>query len=126
MREHERIHTRNLLIAFIAYAALVILCITLLKNIDSLPPRLIIALLPMLPLLFGLRSFVINLGKMDELQQKIQLQAIGFAAGATAMLTMTYGFLEIAGLPQISKFWVFPLLCFLWGGASFVLTRKYQ
>lgn len=126
MRNHERIYARNLIFVFAVYAALLILCITLLRNVESTPLRIVISLLPMLPLLYGFRSFMLNLSQMDELQQKIQLQAIGFAAGATAIITMTYGFLEIAGLPQISKFWVFPLLCFLWGGASFVLTRKYQ
>jgi hypothetical protein len=114
------------LLAVGVYALLVFFSVELLKRMDEAPWRFLIAGLPMLPLIFAFRSFLRYLSTMDELQHRIQLQAIGFAAGAAGMLTLTYGFLENAGLPRLSMIWVFPLLCLLWGGASLLLTRRYQ
>ena len=62
---------------------------------------------------------------MDELQRRIQLNASGFAAGATAIIALTYGFLENAGFPLISWIWIFPIMVGLWGLALPVASRKY-
>jgi hypothetical protein len=126
MNQPDREFTRNFFLAMGVYVILVVLSAWLLKQTTDPLWRFVVAILPMLPLIFGLRSFIRYLGRIDELQQRIQLQAIGFAAGATAMLTLTYGFLENAGLPRLSMIFVFPLLCFLWGGASWYFTRRYQ
>jgi hypothetical protein len=126
MNRHTQAYIRNSLIVAVIYILLVFASIQLLKQISNPSWRYLIAGLPLLPMIFAFRSFLHQLANMDELQQRIQLQAIGFAAGATAMLTMTYGLLENAGLPQLSMIYVFPLICLLWSGASFVLTRRYQ
>jgi hypothetical protein len=126
VNRHAQKYTRNVLLAFAGYAVLVIVSVWWLGQNPDGALRFLIAVLPMLPLIFGLRSFLRYLSTLDELQNRIQLQAIGFAAGATGMITLTYGFLENAGLPRLSMLWVFPLLCFLWGGASWLFTRRYQ
>lgn len=126
MSEAARRYTRSFLLAVAIYMVLVFVSIEVLERLPETPWRIIIAVLPMFPLIFGTRAFMRYLLTMDELQQRIQLQAVAFAAGATGMLTLTYGFLENAGLPRLSMLWVFPLLCFLWGGASWILTRRYQ
>ncbi|MEA1674025.1 hypothetical protein [Nitrospirillum sp. BR 11163] len=43
----------------------------------------------------------------------MQLVAIGFAFAGTALLTFTYGFLEVAGFPRLSMFMVWPLMVLL-------------
>jgi hypothetical protein len=126
VNRQEKMYVRNSFVTAVAYVVLVFVSIELLKRMPDTPWQLLIAALPMLPLIFGLRSFLNHLSSMDELQQRIQLQAIGFAAGATGMLTLTYGLLENAGLPRLSMIWVFPLLCLLWSGASILLARRYQ
>ena len=126
MNRHTRIYTRNFLLAFVVYAILIFVSAALLKRNPEASWRFFVAILPMLPLIFAFRAFLHYLSNIDELQQRIQLQALGFAAGATGMVTLTYGLLENAGLPRLSMTWVFPLLCLLWGGASWLLTRRYQ
>ena len=126
MDRNSRIYARSFVLTFASYVVLVFISNELLKRMSDEPWRYLIAILPVLPLIFTVRAFTRYLDNLDELQQRIQLQALGFAAGATAMLTLTYGFLENAGLPPLSMLWVFPLLCVLWGGASIVLTRRYQ
>ena len=126
MDRHERAYTRNFLTAMAGYAPVLVLSIWLLGQVGDTPWRFAIAILPVLPLIFAFRAYLRFLATMDELQQRIQLQAVGFAAGATAMITFTYGLLENAGLPRLSWVWVFPIICALWGGASWFLTRRYQ
>jgi hypothetical protein len=63
---------------------------------------------------------------MDELQRRIHLNAVGFGFGATAIITFTYGFLELVGFPAISYIWVLPLMTALWGVGAVVATRRYS
>jgi hypothetical protein len=55
---------------------------------------------------------------MDELQLRMQLEALAFGFAAAAMATFTYGFLQNAGLPEVSWVWVWPVMgvCWLVGG----------
>jgi len=86
----------------------------------------VVAALPVLPTCLALLVFVRYLGRMDELQRRIQLDAIAFAAGATAILTFTWGLLENAGFPHLSLIWVLPLLVALWGLATAVASWRYR
>ncbi len=111
---------------FIAYPILLVGSITLLKQFPDAAWRPLAAIAPVIPVLFALRAFLRHLNQLDELQRRIQLNAIAFAAGATAIITLTYGFLENAGFPRISWIWVFPIMVGLWGIAGAVARRKYQ
>jgi hypothetical protein len=90
------------------------------------PARIIVALAPVIPIIFMILSFLKYLNGIDELQQRIQLLAIGFAAGATSLLTFSYGFLENVGFPPISLLWVFPVMILLWGLGLAFIARRYQ
>lgn len=110
----------------IAYVILIILSRLVLDSLGSSPWRYLIALLPVIPVIFLVIAFLRYLSGIDELQQRIQLQAIGFAAGTTSLLTFAYGFLELMGFPRFSTFLTFPLMVILWGlGLSYV-TRNYR
>jgi hypothetical protein len=90
------------------------------------PARIIVALAPIIPVIFMIVAFLRYLNGIDELQQRIQLLAIGFAAGTTSLLAFSYGFLENVGFPPISLMWVFPVMVGLWGIGLFFISRKYQ
>jgi hypothetical protein len=90
------------------------------------PARALIAVAPVVPTIFALFAFVRFLGRMDELQRRIQLEALGFGFGATAILTFAYGFLENAGLPRLSYIWVLPAMVALWGIGGAVAARRYR
>jgi hypothetical protein len=85
-----------------------------------------ISLAPVIPVIFVLHAIVGLLLNSDELQQRIQLLAIGFAAGVTGFLTFSYGFLEGIGFPKISFVWVLPMLVVFWGFGLAYFSRKYQ
>ena len=90
------------------------------------PARIIVALAPVIPVIFVIVAFLRYLNRIDELQQKIQLLAIGFAAGTTSLLTFSYGFLEGVGFPPISLLWVFPIMILLWGLGLLIISRRFQ
>jgi hypothetical protein len=89
--------------------------------------RVPVALLPMIAG-FGLIAGVLRRWRtMDELEQRIQSEALAFSVGLTAMLTFSYGFLELhAGAPQLSYFWVWPILAAGWVIGRFIVRRRYQ
>jgi len=126
MEQASKRYAREFTITMISYTVVIILSRLTLNNIGDSPWRFPIALLPVIPVIFLIVVFMRYLAAIDELQQKIQLQAIGFAAGTTALLTFAYGFLELVGFPQFSTFLVFPMMIMLWGLGLSYFSRRYQ
>jgi len=113
--------------AMVAYCIVLIASLTVLEHAQlPTPARALVAVAPVVPTIFALLAFVRFLGRMDELQRRIQLEALGFAFGATGILTFAYGFLENAGLPHLSYIWVLPVMVALWGVGAAVAARRYS
>lgn len=112
--------------AMLAYMVVLVLSILIIHRIPDSPWRVLVALAPVVPAFFGLLAFVRFLGRADELQRQIQLEAIAFGAGATALSTFAYGFLENVGFPHLSFIYVLPLLCIFWGIGAAIAARKYR
>jgi peptidoglycan/LPS O-acetylase OafA/YrhL len=85
-----------------------------------------LAIAPILPCLLFVRALLRFYGRCDELQMRIHLQALAFAFGCTAILTLTYGFLQNVGFPNINFVWVWPLMGSLWAIGAAVAQRKYR
>lgn len=64
---------------------------------------------------------------LDELQQRVQLEALAAAFLIVGVGTAVYGFLESAGLPRFDwGTWLWPLMVFVWGAAQIVARRRYR
>jgi hypothetical protein len=113
-------------VAMLAYVVVLIVSLPLLNALGQSPWRIPVALAPVVPALFGLFAFLRFLGQMDELQRRIQLDAIAFGFGMTAVLTFAYGFLENAGFPHVSWIWILPLMLFLWGIGNALAAARYR
>jgi hypothetical protein len=84
-----------------------------------------LVLLPVVPAGIVVWLVVRALSRLDEVQKRMQMQAIGFALASTALLTFGYGFLEGAGLPHLNWTWVLPLITSLWGlGLAGLLAKQ--
>ena len=126
--ERTRHYRRQMLIWAIAYCAVTYASVHTLKNagIEHLGLRTLIALLPMLPIArvgFIILRFIRSL---DELQQKIQFEAVVFSAVTTGLLTGAYGFMEGVGYPELDTVWIMPMLTVLWVGGQILARRRYQ
>ncbi len=90
------------------------------------PWRFPLALTPMVPATFALWAFVRHLRRLDELQRRIQFEALSIAFGGTALLTFSYGFVENVGFPHLNWFFVWPLMAVLWGIGQALARRRYR
>ncbi len=66
-----------------------------------------------------------NLMKMDEMQLRQQLEAIAIGFALTGLLTFNYGFLEGAGFPRLTMFWVWPVMCVSWVLGQIAVKLRY-
>jgi len=87
--------------------------------------RYAIALLPVVPGSLIVLAAVRFHRRIDELQQRIALEAIAFAFAGTAVITFTYGFVqEAVDLPRISWLWVWGVMGALWLVCDFIVRRR--
>lgn len=104
----------QILSSMAVYTIFVILSVHWLHRNPPAPWKYLIAVAPMLPALVVPVAVVRFFREIDELQRKIQLEALAGAFTATAVLTLTYGFLENAGLPDLNWVWVWPVMGSCW------------
>ena len=116
----------NFGLSMLAYLMVLVGSITVVQANPEASWRYYVAALPAIPAALGLVIFVRGLMRLDEIQIKIQLFALGLAAGATALVTFGYGFLESAGLPHMSPAYVLPLLALFWGLGTACFTWWYR
>ncbi len=67
-----------------------------------------------------------GLHRMDELQRRIQFDAIAIAFLGTALITFGWGFGEVAGLPPLRAFAVWPIMGSLWFISVIFASQKYR
>lgn len=116
----------RMLVVSLVYIALVYVSVHALQSKPAAPLKYVIAVLPMLPILLIPLFFVQLLRSLDELQRRIQLEALGFAFAASAFVTLTYGFLENAGLPDVNWVWVWPIMAVFWTLGLFAARWRYR
>ena len=109
-----------------AYVIAVPASIWLLKGHEHSPFRYLFAVLPVIPSAFAMWAAIRLFRGLDELQRRVQSEGIAFSFLATCLLTLTWGFLQNAGLPQADIIWVAPLLIILWGLGLGIASRRYQ
>ena len=123
----ERQYRREFFSAMAAYVVVVIVSITLI-NISPGTAwwRVPLALTPVIPAIFGIIAYMRFVGRMDELQRRIQFEGLAFGFGVAGILTFSYGFLENVGFPHINLLWVFPWMIALWGIGTGIAARRYS
>jgi hypothetical protein len=119
-------YSRRFIAAIVAYAILLLASIPMMRIVEPLWGRALLAVLPVIPVIYGLAAIVGAVRALDEFQQRVQLEAAVFSLAGTALITFTYGFLENAGFPQVSLIWVLPLIALLWGIGGAIAGRKYR
>lgn len=123
-------YTREVMLAMAGYVVLLVLSILLLKRVEDGLLRALIALLPVPPMMLVLRAMIRYIRDADELQQRIELEAVSFATAFISLLYLTGGFLQSAKVidvpSNVAMIWVFPLVCLSYGLAKAVVARRYH
>ena len=116
---------REIVAATVAYVAVLVPTIVVVNANQDAAWRFPVAVLPMIPIVFALVAWVRSFRRMDELQQRIALEALAFAFGGTAFITFSYGFLQDAGFPDLNWFYVWPIMAGLWTIGDLLAKRRW-
>ena len=119
-----------LLPIMVGYSLILSASIWLIKRgIESVPLRALVAVLPVIPLALMMGAALRYLREIDELQRRLETEAIGIASLLISLLYFAGGLLEkaevIAFDAGAAMIWVFPLLCLIYGVAKIILSRRY-
>ena len=116
---------REFLGSMVAYGVALFLADFLVDANPDAGWRYAIALLPVVPGSLIVLAAVRFHRRIDELQQRITLEAIALAFAGTAVITFTYGFVqEAVDLPRISWMWVWGVMGALWLVCDFIVRRR--
>lgn len=120
-------HQIELTTGITAYIVLLFVSIHALKQGAAGAARVLWAVSPILPAGFVVVSTIRRIRYMDELQRRIQTEALALAAAGTALLGLTYGFLEgSAGFPHIGAWWAWISVGVIWALSLMILRRRYR
>jgi hypothetical protein len=123
---NHRRYTIELGLSLAAYAILLVLSNYLHHRLEPQGMALIaVALLPCLAIGFIAWAILRQLRVLDEMQRRIQLDALAFAFASTALLTLGWGFAENAGLRRLPTFAIWPIMGSLWVIGLFIARRRY-
>ena len=112
--------------SMVAYTLVVPVSVWLLKGHEHSPVRFVFAVLPVIPSAFAMWAAIRFFRGLDELQRRIQFEGMAFSFLGTCLISLTWGFLQNAGLPRADVIWVPPLLIMLWGLGLAISSRRYQ
>jgi hypothetical protein len=126
----RRRYLREFLPAMGGYLVALVASLWLLKRVDEPVLRAMLALLPVVPIALVMRAIVRYIRDADELQRRIELEAVSFSTALVSLLYMSGGFLQAAKVIDVpasaAMIWVFPLVCLCYGVAKAVVSRRFQ
>lgn len=126
----RRRYVRELAVTMAAYAVLLVLSMTLLKRVDAPALRALLALVPVVPVALAVAAMVRYFRGVDELQQRIELEAVSLGGALLALLYLAGGLLQAARVIDLPAdqvmIWVFPLMCATYGVAKLRIAMRYR
>lgn len=129
MRAVEKRYLREFLPAMAAYTVIMLTVWPLVRTTDDRLMRTLIALAPVIPVLFAVRAIIRQILGSDEMMQRLHLEALAISAGIVAVVSLTGGFLaaaQVINLDGSILLWVFPALAGTFGLARVIATRRYE
>jgi len=131
MREVHKRYLREFLPAMAVYVVLIIVFGLFVRRIDVLAWRVVLALLPLLPVLAAIRAMVRLLRDQDELERRIDLESWAIAAMGTAFGFFSFSLLLMAGVGwqvrgEFVAIWVMPCLFATFGIAKLFVAWRYR
>jgi len=112
--------------AMVLYA---LVLIPVVRWIDANPEselRWIVGLLPLLPTVLAAWTILRFFERMDELARKKLTETLAFAFAASALLVLTLGFLETAGLDPLSVWWIWVGMGAMWLMGCAITELRYR
>jgi hypothetical protein len=124
-RRSSRRYLVEMLASSIAYFILLAISVHYVDHADGVA-KVALSLLPVAGIAGMSLAFVRFTLRLDDFQRQTIFLSGAIAALASAVVSMTLGFLENAGLPRISLTWVWPLILGFFGIALPFVRRRYR
>lgn len=126
MDANERRYLKEVATSMAAFIAMVAFSIWLLKGREHSLLRYLFALLPVIPSAFAIRAGIRFFRGLDELQRRIQFEAMAFSFLGTCLISLNWGILQRAGLPHADVIWITLLMLGLYSVGVLIACRRYQ
>lgn len=126
----RRRYLREFLPAMGGYVVALGASIWLLHVVETPVLRVLLALLPVPPVALAVRAIVRYIRDSDELQRRIELEAVSAATALVSLLYFAGGLLQMAEVIDIpagpAMFWVFPMICLVYAATKAFVSRRYR
>lgn len=130
MRPVQRDYLRRFLPAMLAYAVVLIAAMFALRHVEATLLRALIALTPLLPIALAAGAMLRFLRDSDELERRVELEAMALAALLLTTGSLALGLLVSAGLLEVDVgqvlLWIMPAYLFLYGICATFMARRYR
>ncbi len=124
----EKRYQTHVILTMLLYVAVMLLVWPLARSAASLPLKILLALLPTLPMLYVIALMARRVWHSDELQQRTHLIALGASTAIVGVATLVGGFLAAAQVVQLDGSiltWVFPAMLISYYAAQWWVARHY-
>lgn len=122
----QRRYYREFAIAIVAYVVVLWASVYGLKHGVVGAAKYAVAVVPAIPLAGVFIAIVRWLRATDEYQRQSTITALAIAGGLTALIQVTYGFLETTGLPNMSVWVSYVIFMATWGIAMAILHVTHR
>lgn len=106
------------------HVILLMALIPLIRAAETPWHRIVLALVPLLPLAWAMLALVRHISGLDEMQRRQHFESGGTAGLLTCFLVFCWSFLEMAGLPPLPAAVVLPVFCTLYLARYWQMTRQ--
>lgn len=113
-------------VLMLVYLIVLALSMAFVKAYPGSTWRFVVVLAPVVPAFFFVLAIVRHVRRLDELQRRIQLEALALAFPSSALATFSYGLLQRVGLPPLNWTWVWLVMTGFWLLGTVVATRRYR
>lgn len=124
-----RRYNLHVAIAVTLYVVLMVLVWPLVRSMQDLSLKTVLAVLTVLPMLYVIGLMARRVRDSDELEQRTHLLALGVATAVVGGLSLVGGFLaagQVLALDGAILIWVFPVLMLAYGVTRWwLVTRRY-
>ncbi|GLQ99498.1 hypothetical protein [Dyella mobilis] len=127
-RLSQKQYESRVVLAMIIYAGLLLFVWPLLRTMTSVPLKWLLALAPVVPVVYVIGLLARRIESCDELEQRTHLVALAAATAVTSALSLAGGFLCIAGVVSLDGsilIWVFPVMMGSYAVARWRVLRGY-
>lgn len=127
-RFSEKRYQVRVILAMMLYVFLLVLIWPLARSSTSATLKILLSLLPVLPMLYVIWQMAKRIWHSDELQQRTHLIALGAATAIVGVGSLVGGFLASSGAVQLDGsilVWVFPVTLISYYMAQGLVARHY-